>query len=479
VEPFVMASKTLIFIPTYNESGNVTRICEEILALGLDADVLFLDDNSPDGTGSILDDLAEKHPRVSVIHRAGKLGIGGAHLDGIAYAYDHGYQILVTMDCDFTHSPSDIPVLLERGRDTAITLGSRFLEKGSLPGWSLLRKSLTVLGHSVTQSLLGISHDATGAFRVYRLDAIPRAMFDLVSSRGYSFFFESLFVANQNGITITEVPIVLPARTYGESKMRFKDVQASVRQLVSLGMAAKLRPARFRIGQAALEIDDKLHDPQGWDSYWMAKQNHTALAYEAIATLYRNIVIKSRLNAVIHREFEDGANLLHAGCGSGQVDVDLHDYVNITAVDISVPALEIYRRENPKARAIKHANIFQLPFEDKSFDGVYNLGVVEHFEKDELSRAFGEFRRVLKPGGKFVIFWPHAHASSVMVLDGIHWVMNDVLKQNKRLHPPEVSLVQSERHARELLESAGFSMRSFTFGPQDLFVQAVVVAERS
>ncbi len=304
-------------------------------------------------------------------------------------------------------------------------------------------------------------------------------MFDLVSSRGYSFFFESLFVAHQNGLRIAEVPIVLPARTYGESKMRFKDVQASVRQLLSLGLASKVRPSQFRVGPPPVEVDRSLFDAQGWDSYWEAKQNGGAIAYEAIATLYRNVVIKSRLNAVIHREFEGGANLLHAGCGSGQVDVDLHDYVNVTAVDISVPALEIYRRENPNARAVKHASIFQLPFPDASFDGVYNLGVVEHFERDELARVFGELRRVLKPGGKFVVFWPHAHATSVMVLDGIHWVMNDVLKQNKRLHPPEVSLVKSKNHAKELLEGAGFSMRSFQFGPQDFFVQAVVVAERS
>ena len=138
----------------------------------------------------------------------------------------------------------------------------------------------------------------------------------------------------------------------------------------------------------------------------------------------------------------------------------------------------IYRKENPHAHAVKHASIFNLPFDDKSFDGVYNLGVVEHIGKDELSRAFGELHRVVKPGGRFVIFWPHAYASSVMVLNSVHWVLNDVMKKNTRLHPPEVSLVHSKRQARELLGDAGFSMRSFEFGPQDLFVQAVVVAER-
>src|SRR5688572_4546798 len=214
-----MADKTLIFVPTYNESANVRPLCEEIVKLGLDADVLFMDDNSPDGTGAILDQLASEHPRLRVVHRPSKQGIGGAHLAGIAYAYDHGYDVLVTMDCDFTHAPADIPLLLRHAQEADITVGSRFLEKDSLPGWSPLRKSLTVLGHALTKNLLGISHDATGAFRVYQLRRIDRAVFGLIASRGYSFFFESLFMAHENGLTIKDVPIVLPARTYGESKM--------------------------------------------------------------------------------------------------------------------------------------------------------------------------------------------------------------------------------------------------------------------
>jgi dolichol-phosphate mannosyltransferase len=474
-----MADKTLIFIPTYNESANVRPLCEEIIKLGLDADVLFMDDNSPDGTGAILDQLSNEHPRVTVVHRPAKQGIGGAHLAGISYAYDRSYDVLITMDCDFTHAPADIPLLVKNSKDAEITVGSRFMEKDSLPGWSPLRKSLTVLGHALTKNLLGISHDATGAFRVYNLRRIDRAIFDLITSRGYSFFFESLFMGHENGLRIKDVPIVLPARTYGESKMRLVDVQASVRQLFSLSIASKIRPARFRVGKTNFKVDDSVQDPQGWDSYWEKKQTNGAVAYEAIATLYRNLIIKSRLNAVIQREFPKGSQLLHAGCGSGQVDSDLHDYARITAVDVSVPALQIYQRENPQAFAVKHASIFNLPFESASFDGVYNLGVVEHFEQEELARVFDELRRVLRPHGKFVIFWPHAHASSVMVLNGVHWVLNDVLKKDTRLHPPEVSLVQSKRHAQELLEKAGFTLRSFDFGPKDLFVQAVVVAERS
>src|SRR5580704_6918211 len=122
------AQKTLIFVPTYEERDNVQPMLVDLRRHAPDADIVFMDDNSPDGTGELLDTLAKTEPRLKVIHRAGKLGIGGAHLDGIAYAYDHGYDTLVTLDCDFTHSPADIPLLLARSGDAHLTIGSRFLE---------------------------------------------------------------------------------------------------------------------------------------------------------------------------------------------------------------------------------------------------------------------------------------------------------------------------------------------------------------
>jgi len=471
--------KTLIFVPTYNERDNVRPMLAELAVHAPTADYVFMDDNSPDGTGDILDELAAKEPRLKVIHRAGKLGIGGAHLQGIAYAYDHGYDTLVTLDCDFTHSPADIPLLLRQSNEADITLGSRHLEPDSLPGWNLMRKALTKVGHVLTVGMLGIHGDATGAFRVYRLSKIPRELFNLVQARGYAFFFESLFVAYVNELVIREVPIKLPARTYGHSKMNVREIQRSVRQLVRLSIANKTNPAQFRLSKMLAEVDPTLVDPQGWDSYWERKKRRSTMAYELVAAAYRNVGIKDRLNTVIRREFPPGAALLHAGCGSGQVDVDLHGYARISAVDISVPALEIYVRENPKAFSIKHASIFSLPFPDASFDGAYNLGVVEHFDRDELRRIFGELRRVIRPGGKLVVFWPHAYATSVAVLNSLHWVMNDVLKKDVRLHPPEVSLVHSKKEAKALLEQSGFELSSYHFGPRDMYVQAVVVAKAS
>src|SRR5580704_9464340 len=122
------ARKILVFVPTYDERDNVQPMLAELVRHVPGADIVFMDDNSPDGTGQLLDELAKGEPRLKVIHRAGKLGIGGAHLDGIAYAYDQGYDTLVTLDCDFTHSPADIPLLLARSGDAHLTIGSRFLE---------------------------------------------------------------------------------------------------------------------------------------------------------------------------------------------------------------------------------------------------------------------------------------------------------------------------------------------------------------
>ncbi|MGZ4966497.1 MAG: glycosyltransferase, partial [Chthoniobacterales bacterium] len=131
--------RILIFIPTYNESENVERMHAEIRRLEIDADLLFMDDNSEDGTGAKLDRIAAADPRTSVIHRAGKLGIGSAHVDGITHAYQTGYDRLVTMDCDFTHSPADIPRMLAASREADIAIGSRYMQANSLPGWSLTR----------------------------------------------------------------------------------------------------------------------------------------------------------------------------------------------------------------------------------------------------------------------------------------------------------------------------------------------------
>lgn len=227
-------SKTLVFIPTYNEFENVEKIFLEIKSLSLAVDILFLDDNSPDGTGSLIDKITTGNDNVFVIHRKGKLGIGSAHKNGISWAYEKNYDILVTMDCDFTHSPKYILDFIKYSSNHDIVIGSRYLEKNSLKTWNLYRKSLTHLGHFLTSIFLEMPYDSSGAFRLYNLNKIPKGLFELIKSNSYSFFFESLFILNINKFTIYEFPISLPSRTYGDSKMTIKDAFKSLRYLISI-----------------------------------------------------------------------------------------------------------------------------------------------------------------------------------------------------------------------------------------------------
>jgi len=227
-------NNTLIFIPTYNEVENVEKIFNEIKALNLNTDFLFLDDNSPDGTGKVIDTISQNNSNVFTIHRAGKQGIGSAHQDGIQWAYEHNYEILVTMDCDFTHSPSYIADFISLSKEATIVVGSRYMKKDSLATWNLFRKFLTYFGHFLTVNMLNMPYDASGAFRLYNLKNINRNLFQLIGSKGYSFFFESLFILYYNKITIAETPIELPSRTYGTSKMTYKDAWSSLKFLLKL-----------------------------------------------------------------------------------------------------------------------------------------------------------------------------------------------------------------------------------------------------
>jgi ubiquinone/menaquinone biosynthesis C-methylase UbiE len=270
--------------------------------------------------------------------------------------------------------------------------------------------------------------------------------------------------------------------------MTTRETFRSGSHLLWLRAASLVKPSQFHVLKSSPHgsntaagacIDPALTDPQGWDSYWEEKDRPTAVAYEMIAAMYRLSVIKPRFERAIFRNFSEGSRLLHAGCGSGQVDTRLHARMRITAIDISPSALRVYQRNNPAAYAVRHANILDLSFPAESFDGVYNLGVLEHFTLEEIRTILGEFYRVLKPGGRLVIFWPHARATSVAVLKGAHWMMNDVLKKPVQFHPAEISLLESQSQARELFRSSGFRIVDYTFGPRDMFIQAVIAAKKT
>lgn len=474
-----MPKKVLIAIPTYNEKENVESLYKQLKQLGLSNDFLFVDDRSPDGTAAILDRLAAVDPAVHVLHRPGKLGIGSAHTDAIEWAYGNGYETLVTMDCDFTHQPADVPQFLNASSGADVVIGSRYANPKSLEGWNPLRKSLTHLAHFLTRTLLGMPYDATGALRVYRLRSIPKGLFSLVRSKSYSFFFESLYILYLNGYAIREIPICLPARTYGHSKMSWKDAGTSLKRLFETALKTRLNRPSF-VWDGAKRPALIAETPGGeWDEYWSAQEKNKKKLYDTIAVFYRKFIIRPTLSHFIRKEFQRGSSVLHAGCGAGQVDTDVLAWANVTALDISPKALERYKSLHGDSARLCSGSIFELPFEEEQFDGIYNLGVMEHFTGEEIHRILGEFHRVLKKGGKIVLFWPPEFGLSVRALKAAHFILHRLLKKDVKLHPDEITRVLSEVHVKEILKKAHFEMTDYYFGVKDLYTHAVVIGRKA
>ena len=217
---------------------------------------------------------------------------------------------------------------------------------------------------------------------------------------------------------------------------------------------------------------------EDWDVYWSNQNKTSSKIYDVFANFYRNNIIKPALNYFIFKHFAPNSLLLHAGCGSGKVDTDLVDEFKVTALDISYPALQIYESVNPRKAKLIQASIFEMPFENESFDGIYNLGVMEHFTPDEIQQILIEFKRVLKPKAKIVLFIPPVFGLTVRVLDTAHFVLNKILKRNVKLHPDEITRVKSKQHIRQMVENAGFKFVDYYFGMKDAFTQVVVVAEK-
>lgn len=224
--------------------------------------------------------------------------------------------------------------------------------------------------------------------------------------------------------------------------------------------------------------EKKENQEKDWDKYWTKKKTPSQSIYRLIASFYRQFIIKRALNQFINQEFKEKDLLLHAGSGSGQVDEDIAKRFDITAVDISGEALKIYKIVNGSNSKVLKASIFDIPVKNETFDGIYNLGVHEHFTGSENIKIFAEFRRVLKPNGKLVLFWPPKFGISVMFLNSLHFLLNDVLRRKIRLHPDEISLIESKKQVESVLKDAGFKVTGFYFGPRDLFTYCVIVAKK-
>lgn len=239
--------RVAVLIPTYNEAENLPRVVARVRASVPQANIVVLDDDSPDGTGEVADALAAADPAVTVIHRPSKQGLGAAYLEGFRWAIDAGYDAVVEMDADGSHQPEQLPRLLEAARDADLVIGSRWVPGGSVVNWPLHRKALSIGGNLYTRMLLGMPvHDATAGFRVYRTSALESIGLGDVASQGYCFQVDLTWRAVRRGLRVVEVPIEFVEREIGDSKMSRAVAAESLRRITTWGVGHRAGQLRHR-----------------------------------------------------------------------------------------------------------------------------------------------------------------------------------------------------------------------------------------
>lgn len=212
--------RPLIVIPTYNEQENIQKIVSVLLDLDPSVQILVVDDNSPDGTGDIVDRMAEDTPRVHVLHRTGKLGLGSAYIAGFKYALQQDIDCVFQMDADFSHDPKTIPKFLETLDTCDVVIGSRYSNGVNVINWPMSRLLLSYFANIYTRIITGMSiKDATGGFKCFRKTVLEHIDLDSVRSDGYSFQIEMNFRCWRKGFRLTEIPIIFEDRHSGSSKM--------------------------------------------------------------------------------------------------------------------------------------------------------------------------------------------------------------------------------------------------------------------
>ena len=225
-----LPDRALVIVPTYNEKSNISRLVDAVLARDASLEMLIVDDGSPDGTGQMADMIAASNPRVNVIHRAGKLGLGTAYVEGFRWALARDYAYIFEMDADFSHNPDRLPIFLREIRGADVVLGSRYQNgQVNVVNWPMSRLILSYLANLYARAVTGLPvYDTTGGFKCFRRKVLETIDLNAVRSNGYAFQIEMSYRAWKKKFRIVEIPIVFVDRTSGQSKMSKKIVREAV-----------------------------------------------------------------------------------------------------------------------------------------------------------------------------------------------------------------------------------------------------------
>lgn len=237
--------KTLITLCTYNEVDNLRELVPELLSLVPTANILVIDDNSPDGTGTLVVEMAKQDDRIRLLSRRGKLGLGTATLAGFRYAIEHNYDLLVNMDADFSHGPKYVPQLIAGAAEYDVVIASRYMPGGGVAGWTFRRKLMSQTINLWARFWLGLrTADNSGSFRCFRVSRLADVDWDLTIARGYAFQEEILYRCRRVGCRMTEVPFIFEDRRFGVTKINLKECIVAVWVILLLGLQ---RLMRFRV----------------------------------------------------------------------------------------------------------------------------------------------------------------------------------------------------------------------------------------
>jgi dolichol-phosphate mannosyltransferase len=258
--------KTAVVLPTYNERENLIGLVNQILALGIEAEVIVVDDNSPDGTGQLADEMAARDTRVHVIHRAGKLGLGTAYIAGFKWALSEGAERVVTMDADFSHHPRYVPALVALAEHYHVGIGSRYVPGGGVSqDWGGRRRFLSRGANLFARTALGLkAQDCTAGFRCYRREVLQSIELDRIFSNGYSFLIEMMYRCQRLGYSFGETPILFENRQQGSSKISQWEIYRAMQTVLRLSVSRLLfwRPAE-RYGKRAAMSESTLESITG------------------------------------------------------------------------------------------------------------------------------------------------------------------------------------------------------------------------
>jgi dolichol-phosphate mannosyltransferase len=228
--------RLLVTLCTFNEAENIRQLIPEIQHFAPHAEVLVIDDNSPDGTGRLADEMAARDPRIHALHRPGKLGLGTATLAGMRYALEHGFECLINMDADFSHHPRHIPALLDLMQSVDVAIGSRYVPGGGVVGWGLWRHFMSQGINWYARLLLRLrTRDNSGSYRCYRVAKLRELDFSKFRARGYAFQEEVLYRCRRIGCRFGETPITFEDRRYGQTKINYREVVSALWVILRLG----------------------------------------------------------------------------------------------------------------------------------------------------------------------------------------------------------------------------------------------------